>query len=187
MFEKLFKFRAFVLLFLTLILYVTFVMSTIMPFGASLQKNFPKDSVILDLQHGYSVQTAYDLLGKIGPEGRAEYKRNLLTMDIGFPLLYGLTFLSLIGWLLKMIDLNSRILNLALLVPIAAASFDILENMAIVSMISLYPIIVFPIARAASAFTLLKFFMMDVMMWVIMAEIILLIAMFVWRKLPKRA
>jgi hypothetical protein len=187
MFDRIFKVRVFLLLFIALVLYVIFVMSTVMPFGAGLQHDMPKDVIILDLQHGYSVQGAYDLLEHIGPLGRAEYKRNLLTIDIVFPLLYGLMFISLIGGLLKKINLSSRILNLVLFVPVAAAACDILENLSIVGMISFYPIKIFPVARAASMFTQAKFFFMDAVSWVIMGELLLLVCVLIWRKLPKRA
>jgi hypothetical protein len=90
----------------------------------SMQKISPT-FIPFDLQaSGYTVESfTYDLTN-LGAEGRAIYK-NFMLLDIAFPLIYGLTFASLIFLVFRE---KQNWLKWLFVVPLLTAMADYLEN-----------------------------------------------------------
>lgn len=90
----------------------------------SMQKIAPSFTPF-DLQaSGYSVESFTKDLSMLGEDGRAIY-RNFMLLDIFFPLIYGLTFASLI-FLVFHTKVNSW--KWLFVIPLCTASADYLEN-----------------------------------------------------------
>ncbi|MGN1115768.1 MAG: hypothetical protein ACI4TH_04305, partial [Candidatus Ornithomonoglobus sp.] len=77
---------------------------------------------------GYSSETAYEILTIIGGRGRMIYLQ-LLVLDCILSFLYLLLSLCLISMLLKKVSDKSSKADLLLLAPVAAMTFDLLENL----------------------------------------------------------
>ncbi len=112
---------------------------------------------ILDLQNGYSVNRAYEILSGLGPAGRAYYLRAILPMDFIFPLTYTLFYLSTMLWILKATPALNKWMNLIVFVPLLTVLFDYAENIMIINMLVSFPQQLTLTAKAANVFTMLKF------------------------------
>ncbi len=94
-------------------------------------------------------------------------------VDVVFPAAYGLLFASFSAWLLgKLLPDSKRILWLGL-IPVAGASFDLLENTGIFTMARIYPASVETAATLTSAAGVVKnlLFMGSLLMIVILTVI----------------
>ena len=90
----------------------------------SMQKIVPSFTPF-DLQaSGYSVESFTNDLTSLGDEGRAIY-RNFMLLDVFFPLIYGLTFASLIFLVFKC---KQNWLKWLFVTPLLTAAADYLEN-----------------------------------------------------------
>ena len=110
----------------------------------------------LDARLTYTVETAYAVADALGPQGRAQYALSELSLDLVYPLLYGL-FLSLLSvWLLRRLVLpGSGWLRLAWL-PFAVVACDYAENVGIVQLLLTYPARTPAVAQVTSLFTTSK-------------------------------
>src|SRR5829696_6223373 len=72
---------------------------------------------------GYSPEDARKLFADLGPDGRQLYASTERTLDVGFPLTYGLLFASLLILLY-----GQQGAKYLVLVPLAAAVMDLAEN-----------------------------------------------------------
>ena len=110
----------------------------------------------LDTHFFYTPEKAYSLLSSYGDAGRILYRNGLLTIDIIIPLLYTLFLSQFISWLFqRSFNSQSKLQKLNVL-PVGIGIFDILENIGIVTMISIYPVQSDIIAWASSIFTMTK-------------------------------
>lgn len=100
----------------------------------------------LDLRFGFTPEIARESLAAFGEAGRQFYLVFQLTGDVVYPVVYALLFGSAIGFLFRRSLVISSPLQPFALVPVVAAVFDLLENLAIVLMIVQYP--AFPDALA---------------------------------------
>jgi hypothetical protein len=83
----------------------------------------------LDSRFTYSAADAQSLMNDLGPAGRRHYATSELTLDLLFPLTYGFLFALLLAHLYP--PPAARYL---VLVPLADAVFDLLENVSIATL-----------------------------------------------------
>jgi hypothetical protein len=110
----------------------------------------------IDLQFFYTPEKVYGMIDSYGPEARASYRVTELTTDILYPIAYTLAYSMLITWLFQRgfgKDSFMQRLNVA---PFGAWLFDLLENVGIVSMLSIFPAQPAALAWVTTVFTLGK-------------------------------
>ena len=112
---------------------------------------------ILDLKINYSPQYVYEVFALQGELGRELYRNMIIKVDLIFPLIDALFFLSALMLIFKPIITNSRKLTLLIIPPILIFIFDISENLMVLKMLSSYPKELHTIAILANMFTMLKF------------------------------
>lgn len=109
----------------------------------------------LDTLFMYTPEAAREVLACLGPLlGR--YRLVELTLDLVYPVVYSLFLSMVLTALLRNTPLEQKLLRYLPLLPILAWLSDLLENLGIVTMISLYPEIPRPLAAAASLCTSMK-------------------------------
>jgi len=110
----------------------------------------------IDLQIFYTPEKVYSMVAAYGDEGCADYRTFELTGDIIYPIVYTLFFSLLITWLFQRgFAANSPMQKLNA-VPFGGWLFDLLENLGIVAMLSIYPSTPASLAWLAAIFTLVK-------------------------------
>jgi len=88
---------------------------------------------------GYSYEYATALLTQLGERGRDLYLYTQLPIDFLYPVLFVISCSLLLSWLfLKVNDPSSRLFYFCF-VPVAAGTFDYIENILIIGLISSYP------------------------------------------------
>jgi hypothetical protein len=131
-------------------------MGLILPMVQGLMKMDGGSPGALDLQFFYTPAAAYDRIAAYGDYGRGFYRSVELTVDIIYPIVYTLFFAMLITWLFQRgFARNSPIQRLNV-VPLGAWLFDLLENLGIVAMLSVYPARPAVLAWLSTAFTMIK-------------------------------
>jgi hypothetical protein len=139
------------------ILFIILFLTKFTPVEKKVCQGLPENAVILDLEPGYSADRAYEILENLNESGRKTYFRNLLTIDMAFPVIYGFFFSILIASLLRKIINKNSIAVYLILLPFAASISDIMENIIISIMISGYPARLIQLAKIASFITGIKF------------------------------
>jgi len=117
---------------------MAFCMAVLLP-GAEAAIKASGASGPIDLLFFPSPAQSYSIVEALGEAGRASYRLTELSVDVIYPLSYTLFYSLLITALLqRTLDRESRwqLLNL---LPFGALVFDLLENIGIVSMLSIYP------------------------------------------------
>lgn len=109
---------------------------------------------ILDLKFSYSVDEVYILFDEIGFQGRKDYKLSTLLIDMPYALIYSFTYAFIVFKLLKIND--SLKYKFYVFIPFGIGFFDVLENIAIITMLISYPIKLNLIAIIASYATSIK-------------------------------
>ncbi len=110
----------------------------------------------IDLQLFYTPQKVYSMVAAYGNAGRASYRVTELTADIVYPIVYTLFFALLITWLFQRgFAANSRMQKMNA-VPLGGWLFDLLENLCIITMLSIHPAEPAILAWVATLFTLAK-------------------------------
>ena len=107
---------------------------------------------LLDTRQWYTPGQAADLFGaldRLGPRARAVYAWTEVSIDLIFPVAYGLLFALL---LLRLFESGRPFY----LLPIAGAAADVFENLSIASLALTYDGAPTSWARVAAVFTLLK-------------------------------
>jgi hypothetical protein len=79
------------------------------------------------------------MIEKYGEAGRPLYMRIELTADILYPIIYTLFFGLFLSWLFQRGFLPGSPMQKLNVMPVGALVFDLLENMGIISMLTLYP------------------------------------------------
>ena len=110
----------------------------------------------IDLQFFYTPEKVYSMVASYGDAGRASYRLFELTGDILYPIVYTLFFSLAITWLFQRGFASNSSVHKYNVVPFGAWLFDLLENLGIVTMLSVYPSMPALLAWAAAIFTLLK-------------------------------
>jgi len=111
---------------------------------------------MIDMQPSYSPTQVFQMVASYGPEGRPLYILSTLTADLLFPLDYSLLLSLLIVATYRQAFPGGRLLRTLALIPFLTAGFDLLENAAIVTLLSTYPQQLTFIAQLASLFTTFK-------------------------------
>ena len=107
---------------------------------------------LLDTRQWYTPEQAADLfraLDRLDPRARAVYAWTEVSIDLIFPVAYGLLFALL---LLRVFEDGRRFY----LLPIAGAAADVFENLSIALLASTYDGAPSSLAKVAAALTLLK-------------------------------
>ena len=118
----------------------TLMMGYIMPLAAGILALAANNSVLpLDLMFFYTPQKAFDMIEKYGEGGRAIYSKIELTADILYPVIYTLFFGLLISWLFQRGFKPNSPMQKWNVIPVGTWLFDLLENVGILSMLSIYP------------------------------------------------
>jgi len=131
-------------------------MSVVMPGLKARMDNFAPDVGPIDLLFFYTPEKAYQMVAAYGEQGRAVYRIGELTVDIIYPIVYTLFFSLFITWLFQrgfVAESRMQILNV---VPFGAWLFDLLENLGIVGMLSIYPSTPAFLAWVTTVFTMTK-------------------------------
>lgn len=111
-----------------------------MPLAAGLMAFAANASVMpLDLMFFFTPEQAFNMIEKYGPDGRALYTKIQLTADIIYPIIYTLFFGLLISWLFQRGFKPESNMQRWNAMPVGAWFFDMLENLGIVTMLTMYP------------------------------------------------
>jgi hypothetical protein len=110
----------------------------------------------LDLLIVYTPDKAYDMMTAYGQPGRRYYATIASTVDTIFPLLLAVTFGSILASVFHRTFSREGVLHRAVVVPVAAMTADLLENVGIVTMLLSYPRKLPAVALLASAFSTVK-------------------------------
>lgn len=121
----------------------------------------------IDLLLFYTPAKVYAMIESYGAVGRADYRFFELTGDILYPIVYTLFFSLAMTWLFQRGLSSDSKLHRLNVVPLGAWLFDLLENICIVSMLSIYPNQPALLAWLAALCTLIK--------WLFAAATILLL------------
>ncbi len=116
------------------------MMGYIMPVASGILALAANNSVLpLDLLFFYTPAQAFAMLEKYGPAGRTLFMKIELTADLLYPLIYTLFFGLLISWLFQRAFPSDSKMQKWNAAPVGAWFFDLLENIAIVSLLAVYP------------------------------------------------
>lgn len=133
------------------------MMFYIMPLAAGIMAFAANNSVLpLDLMFFYTPDQAFEMIEKYGEAGRAVYLRIELTADIIYPIIYTLFYGLLLSWMFQRAFKPDSKWQKWNVTPVGAFFFDLLENVGIVSMLSMYPSIPAFIAWLTMLFGSLK-------------------------------
>jgi hypothetical protein len=117
-----------------------FMMGYIMPLAGGLLAFAANASVLpLDLMFFYTPDQAFAMIEKYGEAGRDLYMKIELTADIIYPIVYTLFYGLLLSWLFQRGFKPDSPMQRYNVVIVGALIFDLLENIGIVSLLSLYP------------------------------------------------
>ncbi|HET9905006.1 MAG TPA: hypothetical protein VFQ23_00150 [Anaerolineales bacterium] len=112
----------------------------VMPVAAGIIAFAANNSVLpLDLLFFYTPEQAYSMIDKYGEAGRSIYWKIELTADIIYPITYTLFFGLLLSWLFQRGFKSNHQIQKWNVLPVGGWFFDMLENVGIVSMLSVYP------------------------------------------------
>jgi hypothetical protein len=128
----------------------------ILPMTEARMKAESGDVGPIDLQFFYTPDKVYGMVEAYGEFGRALYRNVELTIDIIYPIVYTLFFSLLITWLFQRGFAAESKMQRLNVVPFGAWLFDLLENLGIVGMLSVYPSSPALLAWATAIFTLIK-------------------------------
>jgi len=110
----------------------------------------------IDPQIFYTPEKVYSMVAAYGEAGRANYRTFELTGDIIYPIIYTLFFALLVTWLFQRGLASDSPVQKLNIVPLGSWPFDLLENLGIVTMLSIYPSTPAAAAWLTAMFTLVK-------------------------------
>lgn len=117
---------------------------------------------ILDLHFWYTPQQAYQIIADTPPELRQIAAITHLTLDIIYPIVYGLLICLILIVTFRWAFPKSRFADAAIFVPWSGVLFDYLENFGLATMYLSYPTELIPLAWATAVFTSLKWTLIGV-------------------------
>jgi hypothetical protein len=110
----------------------------------------------IDLQLFYTPDKVYGMIESYGAEMRSSYRTFEMTGDIIYPIVYTLFFSLLITWLFQRGFAANSNMQKYNVVPFGSWLFDLLENIGIIAMLSVYPSTPALVAWLATVFTFVK-------------------------------
>ncbi len=93
----------------------------------------------LDLMIGAAPEKIFGMIERYGEFGRPFYRNVELTVDIIYPIVYLFFFGLLISWLFQRGFASTSSMRKYNVMPLGTWFFDLLENINIVTMLSMYP------------------------------------------------
>jgi hypothetical protein len=122
---------------------------------------------IPDMVGIYSPQEVYDFLSAIGPAGREAYQMMHFSIDLAFPLIYGL---FLFAWLSRLVIGKDSKLQYLPLLAFMVSGADLAENFTMVYITNRFPEMFPGLTRLAQVFSLVKFtgIVICVIIWIIL-------------------
>lgn len=133
----------------------------------------PEDVTVMDLRLSYTPDQLYAALSALGEAGRAAYVRNILILDVLWPLVYG-AFLTLLP-LYAFADLPARRRRLLASLAVVGVVLDYGENMSVLTLVLRFPDRIDTLARVASGFTTAKWVFVSAAMLVAVVAVAWLI------------
>lgn len=128
----------------------------ILPLGTALMKFDLGGPGPLDPLLFYTPARVDQTLAAYGEFGRVFYRNMELTVDLIYPIIYTLFFSLLISWLVRRgFDPRSSIQRWNVL-PFGTWLFDLLENLGIVVMLTVFPAVPAALAWLTAGFTFIK-------------------------------
>ena len=147
-------------------------MGFILPMAQALMKFDSGGPGPLDLQFFYTPANAYEMVAAYGDYGRSFYRNVELTVDLIYPIVYTLFLSLLISWLVERgYSADSRMRRWNVL-PFGAWLFDLLENIGIVGMLSVFPSTPAVLGVLTALFTLVKWLFAGASMVVMLVALI---------------
>ncbi|AXT55212.1 hypothetical protein J8L88_04830 [Aquimarina sp. MMG015] len=135
---------------------------------------FSKGMKLLDMMPtGYDLDYVRELFSLLGENGRLTYLNNQIPVDMIYPLLFGLSYCLLLGYLLKKLNKLNSVYNFLCLLPIIAGIADYLENIGIIVMLKNYPELTEVAVKSTSSFSLIKSISTSVLFIVLIVTLII--------------
>ncbi len=147
----------------------------VLPRGGAQLKSTSGGVGPIDTLFFYTPDRVYDMIAAYGEAGRAMYRTSALTADLIYPIAYSLFLGLAITWCFRQLPVRwhwGRRLNL---LPFGAALFDVLENISVVAMLSVYPARPTLLAWVATTFTMTKWGLVAVSVGTLTIGLILVI------------
>lgn len=110
----------------------------------------------LDVLPGYSPAYLAEVLSTYGEVGRSAYATSLMTLDMLFPISYGIFFALLVRRVYLNLNVPVGLVNAMIAMPLLSMVLDWIENSTFVYLISLYPVQPLAVAQFVSLVTLIK-------------------------------
>ena len=120
------------------------------------------DLPILDLQFGYTPQRAYEIIAAYPPELLRSAAIGRLTVDMVYPLVYGLLLSFLLILTFRRAFPESEFADFVIFIPWGSVLGDYLENICLSIMYFSYPAELLSLAWVASIFTAAKWILIGV-------------------------
>jgi len=135
------KFHAWTKGWLVLVLLAldTFFMLIVMPVAGALMKSGTGLEQPLDLMFLATPDKMFKMIELYGEFGRPFYRNVELTVDIIYPIIYMLAFGLTISWLFQRGFARDSKMQMLNTMPVGAWFFDLLENLGIVTMLTMWP------------------------------------------------
>ncbi|NOY98226.1 MAG: hypothetical protein GXP40_03340 [Chloroflexi bacterium] len=137
--------------------------------GMAPQSGAAADVPVLDLQFWYTPQQVYQVSAAYSLAQRRAAAVGHLTIDIIYPLVYGLLLSLLLVITLQRALPARRFARLSPLFPWLAVLADYLENVALATIFLAYPARLVPLAWAAAGFTAVKWSLIAVVFLLVVA------------------
>lgn len=128
----------------------------IMPMAQALMKADSGGPGPIDLLFFYTPAKAYEMVAAYGEYGRSFYRSVELTADLIYPIVYTLFFGLLMSWLFQRGFSSQSTMRRWNALPVGGWFFDLMENLGIVGMLSVYPATPALLGWLTAGFTLLK-------------------------------
>ncbi len=133
-----------------------FFMGFIMPLIGGLMKSGTGLEQPLDLMFFSTPPKLFAMVEMYGEYGRIFYRNVELTVDIIYPIIYTLAYGLLLSWLFQRAFKPESKMQALNVLPVGAWFFDLLENLAIVTLLSVYPSQPVIVAWLTTTFTMAK-------------------------------
>ena len=141
------------------------------PFGLAQLKEMTGGVGIIDMEFNYNTEKVYDLIEKMGENGRHFYLKFIFFLDLIFPISYCLFLSSALLFFLRKNNIN---FGLVIFIPILAFLSDYTENFLMLPVYLNYPDKISAIISIANIFTIAKF------VCILLSYLILLILIFLF-------
>ena len=149
-----------------------FFMGFIMPLIGGLMKDGTGLQEPIDLQFFSTPAKLFSLIESYGEYGRPFYRNVELTVDIIYPIIYTLAFGLLLSWLFQRGFQPDSKMQKWNVMPVGIWLFDLLENLGIVTMLSMWPSQPAALAWLTTIFTMIKWMFAGASMLLIVVGIV---------------